>query len=155
MRLDEIFLPGAQADGITASSKRQVLTEVAAAFAASHGLDASRVFEVLHERERLGSTAIGGGIAIPHGKLAGLSKMAGCVIRLSEPVNFEANDGQAVDLVVALLAPDTSGAEHLRVLSRLSRMLRDPHESAALRACPDAESLRLALTAEAVQQRAA
>ena len=113
------------------------------------------MFDVLHERERLGSTAVGGGIAIPHGKLSGLTGLAGCVLRLAEPVEFDAVDDEPVDMIVALLAPDTGGADHLRVLARLSRVLRDPAQRAQLRECPDTEALRQALVFEPDQQNAA
>ena len=155
MKLDEIFLPCSHADGVEAANKRQALGAVAAAFASCHGLDERQVFDILSERERLGSTAIGGGIAIPHGKMPGLTGLAGCVLRLSGPVDFDAHDDAGVDIVVALLAPDTGGAEHLRVLARLSRMLRDPQQRDTLRACPDAETLRQALTFEPQEQHAA
>lgn len=155
MKLDEIFLPSDAVDGVEATTKRQVLGVVAASLAASRGLDQKQVFEVLHERERLGSTAIGGGVAIPHGKLSGLSGLAGCVLRLKTPVDFEAHDGEPVDIVVALLAPETGSADHLRMLARLSRLLRNPQQRKSLRACPDAEALLLAITDEAEQQKAA
>jgi PTS system nitrogen regulatory IIA component len=155
MKLDEIFLPCEQADEAEAATKRQVLGAVAAAFASGHGLDERQVFDILNERERLGSTAIGDGVAIPHGKLPGLTKLAGCVLRLQTPADFEAFDDEPVDMVVALLAPDTGSAEHLRMLARLSRMLRDPRQRAALRATPDAESLRQALTFEPEERNAA
>jgi nitrogen PTS system EIIA component len=155
MRLDEIFLPCDKTDGVEATSKRQVLSAIAAALASCRGLDEKQVFDVLHERERLGSTAIGGGVAIPHGKLPGLQSLAGCALKLNTPVDFEAHDGKPVDLVVVLLAPDSGSAEHLRVLARLSRTLRDPHQCAVLRNCPNGEALRLSLTDEADEQRAA
>lgn len=155
MKLEEIFLPCARAANADAATKRQALGAVAAAFATCHGLDERQVFDTLSERERLGSTAIGGGFAIPHGRLPGLSRLAGCVLRLQAPVDFDAGDGAPVDIMVALLAPDAGGAEHLRVLARLSRMLRDPVQREALRACPDAEALRQALVREPNQQNAA
>lgn len=155
MKLDEIFLPCAPEGGTEATTKRQVLGMIAAAFASGHGLDERQVFDILNERERLGSTAIGGGVAIPHGKLPGLTRLAGCVLRLETPTGFEAFDDEPVDIVVALLAPDTGSAEHLRVLARLSRMLRDPQQCEALRATPDAESLRQALTEEPEERSAA
>ncbi len=155
MRLDEIFLPCDMTDGIKATSKRQVLSAVAAAVSASRGLDEKQVFDVLHERERLGSTAIGGGVAIPHGKLPGLQSLVGYAVKLETPVDFDAFDEQPVDLVVVLLAPDSGSAEHLRILARLSRMLRDPHQCALLRNSQNNESLRQMLTAEADEQRAA
>jgi PTS system nitrogen regulatory IIA component len=155
MKLNQIFLPCDKTDGVEATSKRQVLSAAAVAFAACRGLDEKQVFDILHERERLGSTAIGGGIAIPHGKLPGLQWLAGCALKLDTPVDFEAHDDVPVDLVVVLLAPETGSAEHLRVLARLSRMLRDPHQCTLLRNCPDGEALRQCLTAEADEQKAA
>jgi PTS system nitrogen regulatory IIA component len=155
MKLDQIFLPGDAIDRPEATSKRQVLDKIAATFAASRGLDEKTVFDVLRERERLGSTAIGGGIAIPHAKMAGLPALVGCILRLEPAVDFDAGDEQPVDLVVALLAPDNGGADHLRVLARLSRSLRDPRFCAALRACPDAACLHRLLVTEVQEQRAA
>jgi PTS system nitrogen regulatory IIA component len=154
MRLDEIFLLNDTLNGLDASSKRQVLTEAAAKIAASRELDPRAVFDVLHERERLGSTAFGGGVALPHGKVPGLPALAGCITRLEKPIPFEAADNEPVDLVITLLAPDTGGAEHLRVLARLSRMLRDDATVAQLRAAQTDEALWSIITA-ADEQRAA
>lgn len=155
MKLDEIFLPCERADNVEVATKRQALGAVAAAFAGCHGLDERQVFETLSERERLGSTAVGGGFAIPHGRLPGLTRLAGCVLRLQTPVAFDANDGAPVDVVVALLAPEAGGAEHLRVLARLSRLLRDPIQRETLRACQDVEAMRQALVREPSQRNAA
>lgn len=148
MDLDKIFLPCEGIDARVITSKRQALTAIAAMAATHRGLDQRMVFEVLNEREHLGSTAIGNGVAMPHGKVKGLDSLVGCLIRLPSPIDFDAPDGKPVDLIAALLAPETGGGEHLRVLARLSRMLRDPRQCAALRACSDGESLRRILTAE-------
>ncbi len=155
MKLDEIFDPADALDDVEARSKRQVLRKIAAILADNHNLDEKTVFDILHERERLGSTAVGGGAAIPHAKVPGLNTLVGCVARLAEPVDFDAHDDRPVDLVVALLAPDTGGAEHLRVLARLSRALRDPEQRDALRACADKSALRDTLAAQPPQRATA
>jgi nitrogen PTS system EIIA component len=154
MNFEEIFVPCCDQEHGKITTKRQVLNAIAATVAARCDLDQRTVFEVLHERERLGSTAIGGGVAIPHGKVARADSLVGCVMRLQTPVDFDAPDNEPVDLVVALLAPDTGGAEHLRVLARLSRMLRDPRQREALRSCHDSSTLRQAITAEPVRTAA-
>jgi PTS system nitrogen regulatory IIA component len=94
-------------------------------------------------------------VALPHAKVPGLPALAGCIIRLATPIPFEAADDEPVDLVVTLVAPDTGGAEHLRVLAKLSRMLRDPAFVAQLRAAPTKEALWSLLTATEDQQAAA
>lgn len=154
MRFDEIFLIDDTLIGLDAASKRQVLTEAAGTIAAGRKLDPRAVFDVLHERERLGSTAFGGGVALPHGKVPGLPALAGCITRLAKPIPFEAADNEPVDLVITLLAPDSGGAEHLRVLARLSRMLRDDATVAQLRAAQTNKALWSIITA-ADDQRAA
>ena len=97
-------------------------------------------------REKLGSTGIGQGIAIPHGKLAALHRVHGLFARLSAPIDFESVDGQPVDLVFVLLAPDHAGADHLKALARISRMLRDAGVVAKLRGTDTAEGLYAILT---------
>jgi PTS system nitrogen regulatory IIA component len=154
MQLSEIFAPNAVLTGLQAKSKSQVLRALAEAAARNNGLDQQKVFEVLHERERLGSTAIGDGVAIPHAKIADLERPIGWVACLKEPVAFDAVDDKPVDLVVMLLAPENSGADHLRVLAQLSRIARDHHRCAALRGCSSAKALWEALTGTS-QQKAA
>ncbi len=104
------------------------------------------MFEVLMQREKLGSTGVGNGIAIPHGKLPNLGKLFGLFARLDRPVDFEALDGQPVDLVFLLLAPETAGADHLKALARVARLLRDPDVARKLRDSRDAEALYAVLT---------
>src|SRR6185312_12187816 len=105
------------------------------------GQNERAVFEVLLQREKLGSTGVGNGIAIPHGKLPKLAKLFGLFARLDRPIDFEALDGQSVDLVFLLLAPETAGADHLKALARVARLLRDPAVAHKLRASHDAEAL--------------
>jgi hypothetical protein len=90
------------------------------------GLESRRVFECLLQREKLGSTGLGQGIAIPHGKFSELDRVQGLFARLAHPVDFDAPDDQPVDLVFLLLAPESAGADHLKALARISRLLRDP-----------------------------
>jgi len=110
---------------LKAANKRQVLQELARKAASLTGQKEDAIFEVLCERERLGTTGIGHGIAIPHGKLAGLDRVYGIFARLERPVDFDAIDDQPVDLIFLLLAPANCGADHLKALAKVSRMLRD------------------------------
>src|SRR5208282_2837185 len=105
------------------------------------GQNERTVFEVLLQREKLGTTAVGYGVAIPHGKLPKLSKLFGLFARLERPIDFEALDGQPVDLIFLLLAPEGAGADHLKALARVARLLRDSAIAHKLRSSKDAESL--------------
>ena len=113
---------------------------MAATAATLTGLDSRVIVERLLERERLGSTGFGGGVAIPHGKMDGLEKVVGLVARLANPIDFQAIDGMPVDLVFVLLSPPDAGVEHLKALARVSRKLRDRAFVAKLRGAnsPDA-----------------
>lgn len=133
---EAIFLRGG------ASSKRQVLSMTAEAAAQVLGLDEGRALEALLEREALGSTGLGGGVAVPHARIEGLSAVRGLFLRLDVPVPFEAVDDRPVDLVFAMFAPPKAGADHLRALAAVSRALRSPE----LR-----EKLRQARTIDAVR----
>jgi PTS system nitrogen regulatory IIA component len=108
------------------SSKRQVLHELARRGAGAAGIEEQSLLDALTERERLGTTGIGHGIAIPHARLDGLDRLVGMFVRLDQPVDFEALDEQPSDLIFLLLAPSTSEADSLKALARISRMLRDP-----------------------------
>jgi PTS system nitrogen regulatory IIA component len=110
---------------LKASNKKQVLQELARKAAKLTGLNENAIFETLAERERLGTTGIGHGIAIPHGKLPGLDRVYGVFAKLDRPVDFDAIDDQPVDLIFLLLAPANCGADHLKALAKVSRMLRD------------------------------
>src|SRR5947209_8841742 len=141
MPLPDLVAPNAIMPALKINSKKQALQEIAAKAAQLTGQNERAVFEVLLQREKLGSTGVGNGIAIPHGKLPKLNKLFGLFARLDRPIDFEALDGQAVDLVFLLLAPETAGADHLKALARVARLLRDPDIARKLRESHDAEAL--------------
>ncbi len=122
---------------LKATSKRQVLRSLAQAAARVTGVDAEVILEALLQRERLGTTGLGGGIAIPHARIPELAGFTGFFARLAKPVDFEAVDGEPVDLVFLLLAPEGAGTDHLKALARIARLLRDEELCEALRACED------------------
>ena len=126
---------------VSASSKRQALSLVAEMAARRFDLDAGDVLDALMAREAVGSTGVGAGVAVPHARLKTLDRMRGVFLRLETPVEFDAVDNQPVDLIFALLAPETAGSEHLQALARVARLLR----RAELR-----EQLRQAHSADAV-----
>ena len=128
------------------TSKKQALQELAKRAAEITGQPERSVFEVLIERERLGTTGVGNGIAIPHGKLADLDRLYGLFARLETPIDFDAIDEQPVDLICVLLAPETAGADHLKALARVSRLLRDRAVCDKLRGTDSAEAIRALLT---------
>lgn len=138
------------ADGIIpslkVSTKKQALQEISEIASAISGLPAREIYDALLQRERLGSTGVGGGIAIPHGKLPRVPRMLGVFARLEKPIDYEALDGEPVDLIFLLLAPEATGADHLKALSRVARALRDSSLTARLRATKDASGLYLLLT---------
>jgi PTS system nitrogen regulatory IIA component len=148
MHLTDLVAPNAVMPALKVNSKKQALQELAAKAAQLTGQSERAVLEVLMQREKLGSTGVGNGIAIPHGKLANLAKLFGLFARLDRPVDFEALDGQAVDLVFLLLAPETAGADHLKALARVARLLRDPDVARKLRDSRDAEAIYAVLTLE-------
>lgn len=121
-------------DKYRASSKKQALQHFGDVLATQEGLDPHEVFEGLMERERLGSTGVGRGVAIPHTRVKGLGHMTGLFARLDEPIDFEALDGDPVDVVFMLLAPIDSGTEHLQTLARVARFLRNSDNMKQLRA---------------------
>lgn len=124
---DAIFL------GVGAHSKKHVIQEISAAAAKLTGLPERAIFDTLLQRERLGSTGVGNGIAIPHGKLVDLKALTGLFFRLSAPVGFDALDERPVDLVFALLAPEDAGSDHLKALAKIARVLRTPDMADELR----------------------
>lgn len=138
---------------LKATSKKQALQELARHAAKVTGLSERSIFDTLLERERLGTTGVGGGIAIPHGKLASLSKLYGLFARLERPIDFDAIDEQPVDLVFLLLAPEGAGADHLKALARVSRLLRDKSMCEKLRGATSAEGV-FALLSESESQAA-
>jgi len=147
--------PEAVLAGLKVSAKKPVLDECAGLAARLWGHDRRRVFELLLERERLGSTGVGGGIAIPHARLAGMSRPAALFARLAQPVEFDAIDQRPVDLVFMLLSPDGAGADHLKALARLSRTMRDRTLVEKLRATDAADALFALLVEPAATLHAA
>ena len=125
MEIEDILNESCVVTSLKATSKKHALQQLAARAAKATGLDERRIFDVLLERERLGSTGVGSGLAIPHGKLPQLDRLHGLFARLDKPVDFDAIDDQPVDLVFLLLAPEGAGADHLKALARISRILRD------------------------------
>ncbi len=131
---------------LKATSKKQLLQELAQYAAKIARLDEREIFEVLLERERLGTTGVGRGIAIPHGKFAKLNRLVGLFGRLEQPIDFDSVDDKPVDLVFLLLAPESAGADHLKALARISRLLRDEIVCAKLRGSEDREAMYALLT---------
>jgi PTS system nitrogen regulatory IIA component len=154
LTMPELILPAAVCAALPATTKKDVLHNIAAAAAAQLGKDPLIIFDVLWERERLGTTGVGHGIAIPHGRVPGLDKVSGFFAKLSQPVNFEAIDDKPVDLVFLLLAPEAAGADHLHALATVSRLLRDPKLCEQLRAAKDANALYKLLTEARAAQAA-
>ena len=134
MALADLLQLDAIIPALRVNSKKQLLQELEARASRITGVAEREVFDVILQRERLGSTGVGHGIAIPHGKLASIDTIVGVFARLENAVDFEALDDQPVDLVFLLLAPEGAGADHLKALSRIARVLRDPELVAKLRA---------------------
>ena len=146
--------PDAVLASVKASGKKALLAELASRAATVLKLDERRLFDRLLERERLGSTGIGGGIAIPHGRLSALDKPRGLFARLVHPVDFDSIDERPVDIVFLLVAPEGAGADHLKALARVSRLLRDRSLVEKLRATESADAL-YALLVDSVQAQSA
>ncbi|SIQ71319.1 PTS IIA-like nitrogen-regulatory protein PtsN [Rhizobium sp. RU20A] len=141
MALAGLLQQNAIIPAMRANSKKQLLQELAGKASKLTGLAEREIFDVILQRERLGSTGVGNGIAIPHGKIAGLPAIVGLFARLETPVDFEALDDQPVDLAFLLLAPEGAGADHLKALSRIARVLRDQDMVAKLRATDSATAI--------------
>lgn len=154
MELADLIARDAILPAVKAASKKHLFQEIATRAREAYALEPRVVVEGLVAREKLGSTAMGGGVAIPHARLAGLKSIIGLFARLEKPVDFEAADGQGVDLVFVLLAPEESGADHLRALARVSRLLRDSDLRRKLRETSESPAL-YALITEPLATRAA
>jgi PTS system nitrogen regulatory IIA component len=144
--LSDLLKPEAVLSGTVAGSKKKLFATLADMAAQAYGLDAAQVNERLSAREKLGSTGFGGGIAIPHGRIAGLPQVLGLFVRLDKPLDFTAVDDSPVDLVFALLSPPDAGADHLKALARVSRRLRDRSFTAKLRGAGSPDALYVLLT---------
>ncbi|MGB3810623.1 MAG: PTS IIA-like nitrogen regulatory protein PtsN [Parvibaculum sp.] len=146
MELEDLVSPEGVIAHLKVTSKKQALQDLSARAAELTGLSERTIYETLLERERLGSTGVGQGIAIPHGKLAQLTRLHGLFARLDTPVDFESVDDQPVDLVFLLLAPEGAGADHLKALARISRLLRNQSVVEKLRASDNPAALFAILT---------
>lgn len=141
MSLRELLRPSCVVSGLPASGKRDALERLAVAAGAALDLSSDAILAAVLQREAEGSTGFGGGVAIPHGKLAGLGAVTGYLARLARPVDFDAVDGAPVDLLFLLLAPDNAVAAHLKALAKVSRLLRDADLCDALRTAKTAEAM--------------
>jgi PTS system nitrogen regulatory IIA component len=141
MEIVDLITPRGVVPQLRVTNKKQALQELAKRAAALTGIQERAIYDVLIERERLGSTGIGMGIGIPHGKLSGLDTVCGIFARLERPIPFEAIDDQPVELIFLLLAPEGAGADHLKALARVSRLLRDRAVCEKLRGTENTDAL--------------
>jgi len=146
MDIADLITPESVLASLRVTSKKQAIQELSSRAAKLTGQNERLIFETLMQREKLGSTGIGNGIAIPHGKLPKLERLFGMFARLDRPIDFEALDGQPVDLVFLLLAPESAGADHLKALARVARLMRTPDTAKLLRDSRDAEAIYAVLT---------
>lgn len=146
MDLGDLIKPEQVIPALRAKSKKQLLQELSARVAQTVGITPSLVLELLLQRESLGSTAIGRGVAIPHARLNGIDRIHCVFARLDDPVEFDASDREPVDLVFLLLAPESAGADHLKALARISRLLREPATIEKLRSSKKRAALYSILT---------
>ncbi|MDF2367027.1 PTS IIA-like nitrogen regulatory protein PtsN [Sneathiella sp.] len=154
MEISDLIQPQTVFADLKATSKKQALQELARRAAVATGCAERDILDVLIERERLGTTGIGKGIAIPHGKLPGIDKVYGVFAKLNTGIDFDSMDNLPVDLLFLLLAPESSGADHLKALARVSRTLRDKGRCEKLRGSQDADALYAILTEEGAQSAA-
>ena len=141
MPLTDLVTPNAIVPALKVNNKKQAIQQLAARAAELSGQNERAILEILLQREKLGSTAVGNCVAIPHGKLPKLGRLFGLFARLDRSIDFEALDGQPVDLIFLLLAPEAAGADHLKALARVARLLRDAEVARKLRESRDADAL--------------
>lgn len=154
MKFDRLLKPEAVKALATSSSKKRLMHDIADIAGAAYRLDAPRVVEALLERESLGPTGVGHGVALPNARLQDIQEVVGVFVLLEKPIDFEAVDRQPVDVVFALFAPEDAGVEHLKALALVSRTLRDTGLCAKLRANPDPATLHTIITETEVVQAA-
>lgn len=147
MNIADIISKDAVLDNMQASNKRELVQSMSAHLAALAGVDERVVFEAVWERENLGSTGYGEGVAFPHARIDGLNKVCGLFARLDDPVDFDALDGKPVDLVFMLISPENSGADHLTALATLSRILKTEGSCDKLRKARSVDELYAVLNA--------
>jgi nitrogen PTS system EIIA component len=155
MPLMDLLTAEAIIPALKVNSKKQALQEIAERAAVVSGLPARQIFDIVLQRERLGSTGVGNGVAIPHGKMAAAKNIFAVFARLERPIDFDAQDGVPVDLICMLIAPESAGADHLKALAKIARVLRESSFTAQLRATKDAAALHLMLTQTLVTSHAA
>lgn len=148
MDFADLLGPDHIVSGLKATSKKQALNLAADHIAQVTGLEPRMVFDGLLERERLGSTGVGAGAAIPHGKFDGLDRLRVFIFQLETPIDFDAVDQAPVDLLAVLLAPESAAAEHLKALARVSRLLKDKRTVTAIRGCDNADAIYALVTAQ-------
>ena len=146
MQIADLLSPEGVIPSLKAKDKKHLLQQLAERASHLVHIPDRRVFETLLERERLGTTGVGQGIAIPHGRLSDIKKIMGVFARLESPIEYEAVDNQPVDLVFMLLAPEGAGADHLKALARVSRLLRNQTSCEKLRGATSSEALYAILT---------
>ena len=144
--LSDILSTSDVSDSLTVANKKGLFQQLSGVASRRTGISAKAIVAALNERERLGSTGFGGGVAIPHGKIVGLERLFGYFVRLSQPIDFQSVDHMPVDLVFLLLSPPDAGADHLKALARISRSLRDPTIVSKLRGTDSAAGLYAILT---------
>lgn len=147
MQISDILSPAAVRTMTQSTSKKRLFQEIAEQARSVYGVDAAQTLDALQERESLGPTGVGHGVALPHARLHGLDRVVGLFLRLEKPLDFDAVDRQPVDLIFALLAPKNSGVDHLKALALVSRTLRDQDLRAKLRANDDPVALHAILSA--------
>lgn len=145
MQLSEFIDIAATRTNLSVRNKRQLLQSLGQAAAQKLGVDAAAIAESISERERLGSTGFGGGVAIPHGKIEGLEKVFGLVARLEEPIDYGAIDKMPIDIVFLLLSPPEAGADHLRALAAISRVIRHGETIEKMRGARNRDALAAVL----------
>ena len=154
MEINDLISSDVVVANLKATSKKQVLQDLSRRASDSTGLHERTIFDVLMERERLGTTGVGNGIAIPHGKLPDLDRLHGHFARLEQPVDFQSIDERPVDLIFLLLAPESAGADHLKALAKVSRVLRDDNICEKLRGTDTSDALYAILTGSIEHQAA-
>jgi PTS system nitrogen regulatory IIA component len=148
MRLIELLSPEAVLPCLKATTKKQAMLELSEKASELCGLPTRAIFDSLLQRERLGSTGIGEGVAIPHGRIAKLKSIFGIFARLERPIDFDALDGEPVDLLFLLMTPESAGADHLKALACAARMLRDNAIVSTIRATRDPSALYSLIASE-------
>ncbi len=154
MKISELVTPRCVLPRLRSTSKKQMLQELARHASRVAEADERTIFDAILERERLGSTGVGLGIAIPHARLPGLERLSGVFARIGSPIDYGSIDEQPVDLVFMLLAPEEAGADHLKALARVSRLLRDQEVCRKLRGADSPEAIYALLTGEGTDHSA-